>query len=565
MILLKVCIYAGLLLYFLPCTCQSCTEGTAKQCQDAQFAPGSNLAGEGFDITKMERKGAFVLNMDEWKRKDRKCTLCSNPYLENTQQKLPLSVVDWRAKQSCSAKVSSKLHKSSESLVTSSSSSVENNWKAGLDFSVAKLGASLMLAGTNSKLADYCMEKTKNDKFSFTSLSMSCEYYSYRVSNTPKLHNEFKKAVKQLPKVYSPESKQRFYKLIDNFGTHYITKVKLGGSVQSVTSVRQCQASLQGLSAEEVQTCLKVEASATIKVTVSTETNHCKKDIEKSDSKSAFSSLFSDRFTEIKGGHTTEPDLLFSANKNPSAYKEWLRSLPRNPDIVSYSLDSLHELFPKNTSESENLRSAITHYILEKGLWKNCSESCRAGIKSDSKDHCVCQCHNDPAVNLDCCPKQKGMARIIITVQRASGLWGDRTTATDGYVKVFFDKKVHRSPVIKNNNNPQWAFVVDLGSQVLSPENKLKFEVWDQDNNWDDDLLGRCEQVLTAGNQTDFCNLNHGQLFFKWEVTCAPSLSGSSCMQYKPSPMNQSLKKFYVSRHAHPIPKAILQEMGVLF
>ncbi|KAM4530382.1 perforin-1-like [Odontesthes bonariensis] len=565
MILLKVCIYAGLLLYFPPCTCQSCTEGTAKQCRDAQFAPGSNLAGEGFDITKMEQKGAFVLNMNEWKRKDRKCTLCSNPYLENTQQKLPLSVVDWRAKQSCSAKVSSKLHKSSESLVTSSSSSVENNWKAGLDFSVGKLGASLMLAGTNSKLADYSMEKTKNDKFSFTSLSMSCGYYSYRVSNTPKLHNEFKKAVKQLPKVYSPESKQRFYKLIDNFGTHYITKVKLGGSVQSVTSVRQCQASLQGLSAEEVQTCLKVEASATIKVTVSTETNHCKKDIEKSDSKSAFSSLFSDRFTEIKGGHTTEPDLLFSANKNPSAYKEWLRSLPQNPDIVSYSLDSLHELFPKNTSASENLRSAITHYILEKGLWKNCSESCRAGIKSDSKDHCVCQCHNDPAVNLDCCPKQKGMARIIITVQRASGLWGDYFTATDGYVKVFFNKQVHRSPVIWNNNYPQWAFVVDLGSQVLSPENKLKFEVWDQDNNWDDDLLGRCEQVLTAGNQTDFCNLNHGQLFFKWEVTCAPSLSGSSCMQYKPSPMNQSLKKFYVSRHAHPIPKAVLQEMGVLF
>ncbi len=48
---------------------------------------------------------------------------------------------------------------------------------------------------------------------------------SYRVSGTPKLHREFRKAVKQLPKIYSPEYKQRFYKLIDNFGTHYITKV----------------------------------------------------------------------------------------------------------------------------------------------------------------------------------------------------------------------------------------------------------------------------------------------------------------------------------------------------
>lgn len=49
---------------------------------------------------------------------------------------------------------------------------------------------------------------------------------SYRVSSTPKLHNEFRKAVKELPKDYSPEYKQRFYHLIDNFGTHYIRKVK---------------------------------------------------------------------------------------------------------------------------------------------------------------------------------------------------------------------------------------------------------------------------------------------------------------------------------------------------
>jgi len=85
--------------------------------------------------------------------------------------------VDWRAKQSCSAKVSSKLHKSSESLVSSSSSSVENNWKTGLDVAVGKKSGKLMLAGSNSRLAEYSMEKTKNDKFSFTSNSMSCEYY----------------------------------------------------------------------------------------------------------------------------------------------------------------------------------------------------------------------------------------------------------------------------------------------------------------------------------------------------------------------------------------------------
>ncbi|XP_074512044.1 perforin-1-like [Sebastes fasciatus] len=564
MFLLNIGIYASLILSLPQCTYQSCTEGTPSQCKEAEFAPGTNLAGEGFDITKMERKGAFVLNMNQWKHKDKTCTLCSNPYLENKKQKLPLSVVDWRPKQSCSMKVASAVHRSSESLVTSSSSSVDNTWQANLDVDAGKKGGSVMLAGAHSKLAEYSMEKTKSDKFSFTSQSMSCEYYSYRVSSTAKLHREFQKAVKQLPTIYSPENKQRFYKLIDNFGTHYVTKVKLGGSVQSVTSVRQCQASLQGLSMEEVNMCLEAEASASIKVTIKTQSKHCNKDIDKMEGKTSFSSLFNDRFTEIKGGHTTEPDLLFSADKNPSAYKEWLNTIPQNPDIVSYSLDSLHELLPTNTAVRKNLRSAISHYILEKGLWKNCSERCQAGIKSDPRDTCVCQCHNDPGVNQDCCPTRKGMARVIITVQRAAGLWGDHTTSTDGYVKVFFNgMMVQRSPVIYNNNYPHWAMVVDLGPQDLSSGNKVRFEVWDEDNKWDDDLLGACEKVLTAGVKEDLCNLQHGQLFYKLEVKCAPSLSGDTCTDYKASPMSQSLKKLYVSRHAHPIPKAILLEMGV--
>ncbi|XP_071387206.1 perforin-1-like [Centroberyx affinis] len=565
MFLLNLCLSAGLLLSLPHCSYQSCTAGTVNQCKDAEFAPGTNLAGEGFDITKMKRKGAYVIDMNVWKHKDKTCRLCANPYLEGRKQKLPLSVVDWRPKQACSMKVSSKLHRSSESLVSSSTSAVENNWRVNLDVNVANKGGSLMLAGTQSKLAEYSMEKTKNDKFSFTSHSMSCEYYSYRVSSSPKLHREFHTAVKNLPKTYSPENKQQYYKLIDNFGTHYITKVKLGGSVQSVTSIRQCQASLQGLSVEEVQMCLEMEASASIgNYNMKAESKHCQKDMDKTGSKTSFSSTFSDRFTEIKGGQTTEPELLFSADKDPSAYKEWLNSLPQNPDIVSYSLDSLHELLPVNTPVKKNLRSAISHYILEKALLRNCSEPCQAGIKSDRNNPCLCSCHNDPAVGQDCCPVRKGMARVIITVQRGADLWGDYGTATDGYVKVFFNgQMVRRSPVIWNNNHPHWAMTVDLGSLDLSTGSKVRFEVWDEDSKWDDDLLGQCERGLTAGVKQDLCNFQHGRLYYKWEVTCAPSLSGPTCADYKASPMSQHLQKLYVSRHAHPVPKAFLIKMGV--
>lgn len=177
MFLLKFYTCIGFIVSLPPCTLQSCTEGTPEECLDAEFAPGTNLAGEGFDITKLERIGAFVIDMNQWKHQDETCTLCSNPYLENKKQKLPVSAVDWRSKASCSMHISSKLHRSSEDLVTSSSSAVSSNWQANLDINKGSKAASMMLVGTHSKVAEYSMEKTKNDKFSFTTQSMMCTYY----------------------------------------------------------------------------------------------------------------------------------------------------------------------------------------------------------------------------------------------------------------------------------------------------------------------------------------------------------------------------------------------------
>lgn len=176
MFLLNICMCAGLMLSLPHLAHQFCVQGTPAQCQDAYFVPGTNLAGEGFDITKMESKGAFVIDMHHWKKANNTCTLCKNPFMGNKLQRLPVSVVDWRASQSCSMSLKSRLYQSSESLVSSSVSSVENNWKIGLDFKFKK-GISAMFAGTNSKLAQYSMEKTKHDKLSFSSQSMNCQYY----------------------------------------------------------------------------------------------------------------------------------------------------------------------------------------------------------------------------------------------------------------------------------------------------------------------------------------------------------------------------------------------------
>ena len=70
--------------------------------------------------------------------------------------------------------------------------------------------------------------------------------------------------------------------------------------MQSVTSIRQCMASLQGLSSDEIKMCLDVEASASVgdKVKPGAEMKHCQEAKEKTEAKNSFSSSFSDRWAK---------------------------------------------------------------------------------------------------------------------------------------------------------------------------------------------------------------------------------------------------------------------------
>ncbi|KTG38546.1 hypothetical protein cypCar_00001037 [Cyprinus carpio] len=407
-----VILWSGLLLYLPPPTSPACFLGKEAECRDANFVPGSDLAGEGFDITKMQRLGTFVIDMSKWELKNNTCNLCKNPFMQNKKQKLPVSVLYWRATQKCKRSLSSSIYESSESLVSSSTSSVENNWKVGLGIGNMVSKMSVMLAGTNSRLAEYSMAKTKKDKFSFIKQSTSCGYYGYRISSRSPLHHELSYELTTLPETYDNQTKESYLSLIEKFGTHYTVHVKLGGTVQSVTSVKECMATLQDLSTDEVKTCLDVEASASVmgRISIDTAYRHCKESKDKKLSKHSFSNSFTDRLTEITGGHAQDTALLFSASNDPGAFNQWLSTVPEKPEIISFSLKPLHMLLPVKDPKYEQLRRAIRDYILQRALWKKCSTPCKAGIATNPKEPCVCTCHNNPGVKANCCPAQLGLS-----------------------------------------------------------------------------------------------------------------------------------------------------------
>ena len=183
-----------LLLAVWPPTAQlACTKGHADQCKAAMEAPGTNLAGEGFDVVTMERKQAYVIDMDTWQQENGSCTLCTNPFMGPEEpQRLPAAVVDWRAVSMCNMQLTSKVYDSSEAFIKESHTEVENSWKVGLNIKIPKARASVSVGGTHSRAAQNAMALSKKDKYSFIKQEVDCSYYRYETITCSILNGWFR-------------------------------------------------------------------------------------------------------------------------------------------------------------------------------------------------------------------------------------------------------------------------------------------------------------------------------------------------------------------------------------
>ncbi|KAK2815630.1 hypothetical protein Q5P01_026097 [Channa striata] len=471
--------------------------------------------------------------------------------MNGENQKVPVAVVDWRTLPKCSLKVSSTAYDSVETLVNDSTSSVSNDWKVGLEIPVdPSVTLGVGLGGSHSRDATFGMQKSKQDRYSFFRHSVNCKFYSYRLATNPPLSHEFESAANALPP-YCPTTEVSYRNLIDTYGTHYITQVSLGGEIKAITSVRTCQATMNGLSLTEVGDCLSVEASAGFANIASVKAmyKHCEEKKKKLGSNQSFSSTFNERDTDVIGGHIDEADILFNAQSDPSVYKNWLSSLKSTPDVVQYNLKPLHSILPLGHPASAGLKQEVEKYIKTNAVLKKCSESCQIGHRSNNRDPCACVCNSNQNLKSNCCPAGKGLATLKVFNLYAQGLYGDVWTQTDGSVEVRYDDQSKRTMIISNNDNPKWPETFEFGPITINMKNRLTFSVYDEDTYWNSDMLGKCSFELHKGKVSDSCMLDHGTLFFSYVVECAPSLSGDQCQEYIPSPMSPSLAKVFYTRN----------------
>ncbi|XP_053550137.1 perforin-1-like, partial [Bombina bombina] len=507
------------------------------QCETLHFVPGHTLVGEGLNIVTMKPTRAFLINMQNYYRADNTCTVCNNPHRNNQLQKLPCALVDWKPINYCARKISSKVFHSTVSAAEESSSRVQNDWKIGLNLDFGPLNAKNVLAGSHSTLTEFIESKTSTDRYTFTSYKLSCTYYSFRLGHIIQLTSHFKKALDMLPTSYNNRTKHKYRHLIQTYGTHYISQAEVGGEALDVTALRTCQIAMDGISVDELKDCLDIEINADLtgKVEAGAKANSCKHLTQNMTKGESFHQTFNERSWQIMGGNMNFDLLSFDAKKGESAclFNKWLTSLKEIPALLTYSLEPLHTLMKSERPQKENLRKAITEYIIENALQKDCL--CPSDSQPSAGAECSCVCHASHQRGQNCCPTKRGLAKLMLTIKHGNDIWGDYMSKTDAYVKVRFGDNMIRTSTIWDNNNPIWNFSVDMGIVDLASIHELMVEVWDEDKIDSDGLLGTCKKPLVIGEASGICYLNHGSVTYAQNVICIPHLSGPKCQNYSPS------------------------------
>lgn len=479
--------------------------GTGTVCTIAPFFPGHNLAGEGYDIVTLKRKGAYLIDMKTFMTPNGTCHLFPNPLQGNKLQKIPLSAVDLRSFSRCQSSVYQTEHSSVSKVVSALTYQDSSDWKVGLE--VDKFGG-MEVGGTRSDQYTFASTRVTEDKFAFSIHSSSCTHYTYRVSDTPPLSREFKNDVSRLPSFYNSSTEAEYRRLINTYGTHYVRQSSLGGQLRRLTAVRTCLSSLNGLSTSESHSCLTTGINVGLgKLQASASHKRCTNFLQNNDVATSDNSGMHLHHTEVVGGNGWMGE--FSLLHNDShLYNTWLQSIKDSPDIMQYSLRLMSDLVPHPGKQAQ-VKSAIEDYLKENAISKADENPCSA----------------------NCCPNAAWRGDLTVTIVRAWGLKGDPVGNTDAWTKMWFGPHFRETHMIRSNN-PTWNSRYGLGQ--VDTHSGLRIQVWDEDITYHDKLI-ECVHYVSPGTHSFNCYGNGG-VEVRYTLTCDKHLTGSRCNEYKPIP-----------------------------
>ncbi|XP_002128860.2 complement component C6-like [Ciona intestinalis] len=358
--------------------------------------PNIDIAGSGFDITKLREEGRIMDN----ERYNGRCSTVRSGDLAKRFRK-PANVQIYRFQVRVDTSFTTKSYESSMNYFLDERSSYERKLDASASVSYAKVfSLSAKSSGSNSGKTKMVIDYGTNSDSKFFKISSSVQVAHFRmVRRNLLLSYEFMLRLKELPDDFDYA---KYAEVISDFGTHFYSRGVLGGKYEYVYRYSKKALRKSGLTDVEQQACLVQEAKTSfmgkISGSASVGRTKCSTNALSLNHGGSFTRAATNVVSNVVGGTSAKAAALsFFSGKTPnkSDYDEWVKTVKHNPAVIDYQLSPISSAVPLSTyNKRKNMERALVLYLKEYDFSK-CLGKCGHGgavVVVNGGKLCKCLC-----------------------------------------------------------------------------------------------------------------------------------------------------------------------------
>ncbi len=473
---------------------------------------------------------------------------------------LPNAVANWKSVNKCYGHFSKSGYSGADEYLHSEDSVIKES-SIGIPDSI--LGVGVKLTGSSSPESSFIKKKTKTFQMHFQQTQFACEVYDFSLNtNNLPLNTDFVNSIKKLPSTYKPLDSS-YIDFIKTFGTHYTSRVILGGKIKHIMSYHTCTAGAFNMGQTKFSDCMTINITANPVQIVSKFLKHinlpfdttfttsinpsCETIVNKFKDTVSKTTYGYDTFIAIEGGsRETAVAWFFADDVNvQNIYKRWIGEVDKTPGLIKYGLTPIAHLVKQvDEGKAERLLCAVDDYFKEKESIENsqtlCDFTCPLKQQYGSDDDCSCGCGNQyQYLSADCCPLLSGQGHLKLTILRIENI-GDHDGWIDDinevFVKVNMQGKDWQTRTIsgKEGTTIEWNDEKDQG--IVQGGLPFILQVIEEDTFTNDDNLGMCYGIVDTKHGERSCHLfKGGQLYYQLDFECLPYYKGDHCEKFDPT------------------------------